>query len=1457
MSEITKDAAIDVSSATVVPTTVVDSPASTVVFDGQPAVQETPQPPPMSPELHKFKALSLQEQLLPDRPEPLEPLREEPNNFLQGISDFSTLAIIGRAVDEMVWRPSGSDIIDRKFLETKEVWEQSIDNRNDLAKELKARGLSDPTSPAAQILYSYNVAGNAKEAEKWLLRFKRLKEVEQINEETGGLTYVMGGIVGFATDLVLLNWAAIPGKAATAMGGGARVAAAALPEVTLDAWARGEVDPTFQKSDAMAQVLLGAGAAWGLGSVMHKAQSRVTKGSAERTISNHLADTSGTPNKQSTGAASAGEYLQVSPTEPAAAYGTNRVLRSALEANGMRPIDFVRAPMEMVKDLKVKIWDNPTFHPLKSVIESLDGVLWKTSGITKPELSGVAPKETIAEGMKALKITMRAHVADTDAVIDSFMKTHYKLMDRVRKNVAVAVGATGPKSVPSHKEIKHLGDLVAQATDDAEKLVPRIDDLNTKIASITDQLDNLGDDVMEGPSKASLLNKQDYYEEQLAKVLERKDKADLALEDINAQLKSRGSEIGLESPDEFTALVSKISDMDSDFYLSMSERMAKNGFLNPDEIRRGYRPQQIDSVVAAQNSNELKARLWDLFREEGPDEEFIAAWKERYVDDLADEGIDTTNLQGKTLEEIIDEDPGLARRLTEDYEAMIEEGMYEQLDVAQRNIQYEFGKDLEDALQTFASTAEQRISKYTRVLEGQHTKLAELKDLRARGQFTGKASDEKVNKLVGHINKNEYHQSQWQRRLDDVNQLQAHEDGLLDALGKPKGSALEAERVLSKQLADVKDFSSTLSRGQLASTTGFKLTNAERALKRSLAAAHRKTLRKVKGNLLTERVDETVRNLTQGRAVAAFEPDDYIQTSSRFKRRVIDLSGVRHRPEWQKFLINDPEDTLVGYAESVGIQMELNEKMGGFLRGAGYLKDGDYKIGDAWENWAVDEIDRWIGTMKTPEELVEAQRMKKLLVGMGKDDKGLLQKAIKQFTRADRLDMFKTEWGAPADRVLSVNSALTSAMILGRVMFQLPTDLATAMQGGPRWYSIFRGVARNLKDGDFAGRMDSLTQRNRKLAMTVRGEHIVSGDRLNSRFDTDNSPMFTGGTRGRRVQLVAQNINAVSNYANGMIPWNRMIRSAAGVEVAGQVLEDSGNWSKLGKRLQTDYTHHGLGADDMTAVNILRRNSSVIDEKGWKLSDTNEWSNKVIGWNDAGEARIFNKGDDIPFEWSTKQVDGSYIESKYLRTIENMADSMHLEPGIGERPFWSASPWGRVMMMLTSFTYTANTKFVAPMVQQVALHNQEAAARAGGAIMMGLALGALGQGIRDIYDDRESAFTKLLRGESLSNEEIAEVIRVAFRRSPMNVGMLDRMYESFSVMTGESINNIVGFDIMDEVPLKNKNNADPWAAFMGPTPGNASRVYNNLRAGDVEALSKSIPIWNSLLTQTMMKYSID
>lgn len=949
--------------------------------------------------------------------------------------------------------------------------------------------------------------------------------------------------------------------------------------------------------------------------------------------------------------------------------------------------------------------------------------------------------------------------------------------------------------VPDRNVRRSQGDQLAVSRANLESTGEKLSTLNADLDKVNASIKKSTDGNTKG-----LERHKKYLEEQVQRTTTQFNRAESAVEEVEESIRLQARGDGIDE-DGYLKGIEAIAELDSDHYFTMGQRAQSVGLL-PEKtpIRRGYRMQSWNPEAVKAYEGEFRGLLLTtLFN--SPQPEFIA----KYTD-------------ADNLDDVFKADPELAARIQEDWHDAIIELAEDEADSVIRAAEWKHGVAFDDAYHSLMARHYEKAQDFLKEAEELTEQLDEIR-WSVNGEDYGSSEvKSQVNRLVRQIGRKEYAARMRMQKHDDMKSL--------------LGQSLEMEDFVRANARE-------------ARAAGIQVSSIDRSLTRTRTRAAATAEKIAAKSDVRKLVDDIVKSISGQKSINPFEAEDFVQTSKHFKARGLDLTGFHHLPSTQKFMNQGSDDLLNGYTESVNIQVQLEDKFGAFLRNAGYLDKGDHKVADALESYVDDAFKREQNrlTPDSPEHLKLVKERENIM--------GLLRGSLQEFTRADRSKQLSIESNQIMDRTTGMISTFMSMTLLNRAVLSALGDLQSMASGSgrfvmpivPMFKQLGRVMGSDLKDADMA------------QWVAIRGSSVLDQAEFGNRFDPEMTPHYAGGgTYLRSMQLKLEDANVYAQWANMSTPWTLFVRKVAGTEAAKFIRDDAlKGWDKLSKGVQEAYASAGIDKADLEAISALAKSSGTIKDGATKLTDTSKWDQKFVVREADGKLRVVDADGPIP----VNAVHGRTLRETYLNGINRLAAQMHLDPAMGDRPFWMRNPMGRMFSAFQSFTYAAAERFVWPMVQDMKMNHAQS--RYLYAMAMGIGLSAINVGARDVLDGRDSATRRLLMGDA-SGEDVWVALQTAVRRSPLMVGQLSQILEGVQGIAGKAINDATGLPVFPPESVKYRH-GQGLAGLVGPLPGTLSRVdtiAKKFADGDVEegltGMSKMTPFVGAIYSQLLLQY---
>ena len=587
-----------------------------------------------------------------------------------------------------------------------------------------------------------------------------------------------------------------------------------------------------------------------------------------------------------------------------------------------------------------------------------------------------------------------------------------------------------------------------------------------------------------------------------------------------------------------------------------------------------------------------------------------------------------------------------------------------------------------------------------------------------------------------------------------------------------------------------------------------------------------KSLSKIQRNIARADAQNDIRDVAAGitdaiskdRSPGGFHVDEALQTSRFFKRRQLNLKGLRHKEKWDRFLNTDSSLNKEIYTQAVGRQLQMRSKYVPFLKEEGLLKDGDYDVYQGLSTYLRTgfDDDRRIA-QKTLKGKAREAELKELADDFMEADE-FLKDAFGEFTRSSYLQHANDN----ADRLVSIAQSGASATMLGKVLLSSFTDVAILAFAGSRFGTGFLDLFRQLRNKNI---LQSIEQDDEVLAMVLRNERVMSNTMMTSRVDLDAPSFEVPGGMLAKIQRTSNSVAQVAMWTNLLNVWNRMVRSSFGVGFMRQISKDLDGYSTLPTDLKGFYAKHGIGSDEARRMaEMYKKHSKTVN--GIRIPNLQKWA---------------EEGNDD-------------LVNTFYRAVNGAGNEALLDPGLGDRPFLRSHPLGRLVLQFQSFTFTAGERWFAPMLQQGLIRPTDARFLFSG--ILGLAVATLANDARERLAGRESSLEKALEGDM---QAAWEVFKNSWLRSPLSIGMqgaaMDNLGTLFAPLVNPAFQGLTGSqgELLNTEYLRYRQGQGLWS-LAGPAPGlvlgTAPKILGDMVEGDVDSLKDTFliraPIINSL-----------
>jgi hypothetical protein len=961
------------------------------------------------------------------------------------------------------------------------------------------------------------------------------------------------------------------------------------------------------------------------------------------------------------------------------------------------------------------------------------GQMYKISTLVAEDLAGEARQETMQEAIELMQTRLTIHMMKARNIYDEFT---VEVFDANKlKNAATNSVITGSAmkrfkdQLPTAAEFRRVADQYAQARGEGSD--PQI------------------------------------------------------LEEILDQLADK---IPLEKRDQYVASIKKMADHDDAYYLKFGEAEAELQFINGDELKPGYRPQNWNTEYINAHQTELTENLVELFAPT-PQMEWVEAHLESFMMQAAkDEAavsapLITPETTWDELKETLD--PTVVRDIQDSWDQGVRIARLDALEGLERDLEKRLGMSLDGGLEQVSTNVKRKISRYKRMqadlqeeLEANRALIMSPSTRVPQGRPALHLVIQRQDEIATTMSRVDIKMAEAMEQSKTLINFIARRNALKDALtdkaqiplrrpkkssrGVPLEDAGKVNAIKTQDLRSLREeFAEFILEQRIASRATKKLAKQFQKATRS-AGRERAKLSAYKS--LKDAAGQVARQLGKNRTPGGFHVDDALETSRHFKHRSLDLKDVRHKEKWRKFLNTDSEMNMEIYSQAVGRQLEMRRKYMRTLQENG-LVDLDKPL-DVFEGLLtyvqrgfrddVDEVRRQGG----PNVEEEVQRLEADL----NDANDFLEKAFGEFTRSDYLKWADSDF----DRIVSIAQSSTSAMALGKVALTMIADVAIMAFAGSRFGVGIKDMLFTMRNN---GVLAAIEEDNEMLAYVLKGERNIANGVGVNRFDTDAASFETHpGSMLAKTQRVAQSVAQMEMKANLMQYWNTWVRSTFGIGFMRQITKDLADYDNLAPEIVGFYAKHGIGkAEAKRMLDLYSKHSKDIN--GITVPDLEAWAN-------AGS-------DDL-------------VE-RFYRAVNGAGNEALLDPGLGDRPFLRAHPMGRLVLQFQSFTFTAGERWFAPMIQQGMINPTDVRFLMSG--MLGLTMAMLGNHARELLAGEEPTLYAAMDGDG---QAFWEMSKNAWLRSPLVTGFqapiidilgahlakpVNEMYQQISGTDGELLNS--------------------------------------------------------------------
>ena len=854
-----------------------------------------------------------------------------------------------------------------------------------------------------------------------------------------------------------------------------------------------------------------------------------------------------------------------------------------------------------------------------------------------------------------------------------------------------------------------------------------------------------------------------------------------------------GGEVPADKQQMYKTAIEKLANMDDKYYLEIGKDLERNGLLKPDEVKPGYRPQVWNLDAIQEAPEEFENFLLDVIRADQPTEEFIRTMNYYSLDETGEQAVKKPWLnEGETWDEFKVREPQRAGVIQDEWEQMTLHRNMDEIAKEQRRLSEKLNQWQADTADEVLENMRQRLGRMQVQKNKLDVTLQNIQKENSAAAQTGGLRVGDYTHVAGRL-------SRLEKKMGDANLQIADIKKMNDQL-----------YLIEEQLAKVSDDAGRAARREIYQLSSDLDMKAAKLMART---SHR--------NIAKAITDQIMKH----RSYAGFHLDDVIVDSAHFKHRALNLKDRRHLPGTRKFMVRNPGDNVQRYTRSVTAQGALRKVYNPLLQ----QKDPEY---DPLRN-----KNQFFDRMKAMvDEGFEAD-IETLGIREGADSKNIA--AIrKQQKQVD--ETFEKAFGEitgtndsinPGDsmalnmrRYVGIANNITAATGLGFVAASMITDLAISNVAGGRVGVGFQGLVKRMFQ---KGIFKEIAEDDDLLSMTIFGHNAYDASLLHNRLDIPDEIDFPG-SMSHRISRGSGDLATKQMHVAGLHALNRMIRSSFGLEFSRKVGVDMLKYDELKPSLKQFYASKGIGDIEARQLGeMLEKHPRMV--RGIRLPDSKAWMETPEGKESLGH---------------------------YMRLIREAGNEALLDPDVGDRPFMSSTPIGKLFLLFQSFTFTAGNKWLAPLLQNGMLNPADARIYMGSLLAIGLA--AAGEGVRAAARGEEQ-LDRFMNQMEDDPEGWWDLVKTGYLRSPFAVGMLGVGADFFGTWAAEPVNNLFGnmtgssFDLMNPEYVKLRQRQG-FAGLLGPSFGLANsglEIGSDFANGEFEEAFRSLryrtPFLNTLI----------
>lgn len=983
--------------------------------------------------------------------------------------------------------------------------------------------------------------------------------------------------------------------------------------------------------------------------------------------------------------------------------------------------------------------------------------------LNKAELKGVRARNVTLEGeMGDLKVNREARKDELIAEHRTAFHDIFGAGGAIKERVLAKLDF-GYKLL-NQKTYHRMADELAQMRGDKVKAVLKFDSrtlvLNEKVTKLTKRLDALK--AKAEPDTDAIAKVQGQIKTTTDLHKKAKDKHRITMEreyTVSEEMPH------LDAADQKKLIdhLTKSADKDDAFYQKIGQAEVEAGLLDPKDLIPGYRPQRWNTKAILDDLAEFDHFVRDIIAR-NPDD----AWIRKNFHTYDDKGNKVPFMEeNETFADLVKRDPEKADEVLDEWGWAAREhatGVLEKRTAALKAEEARMGSDAADGIEAKLRKEQSLASKRYLAMTAK-LKAAEL----------DKASAEVIADINTKIARAEKRFADAEREL----------------------------KILDDARADIAELRAFIAR---------KGTNAQRKAQKKAGIRSDRSVRAEAALEGRARIDEIAKEITgkitSGKSPFGFIDDEFVQGSSRFQRRTLEVGALRNTDRGRKFLNTDADEAMDAYGASTDHLIALKRTFGNEMENYQQLSDEALAGFDEQSRLSADPKER---------QEIAAQK---------KEAEKFIENIFNQLTHSNQRTQSDVEKSVSA--ATAIGTTATAAMSLGFVVISALADVMMVAASGSR---LGTGLT-NLFDINMRKTLKEIQAIDPEMGILVRGPSVVDQGRIQSLADADNDFDVAGGKMAtvRRLTNKAANIEA---WASFMQPWNILVRGQFGVANLRQFDVDIGDWAKLNDRQRGFYAKHTIDegiAKKMKAM--LNKASHTLEDGKTRIPDQEVWAREA-----------------------------PELLKRWRVAFKGMGDEAMLSPGVGDRPFMQSHPFGRMVLQFQGFMFTAGDRFIGPMIQS-SRGSPEAIGRGLGFLTASLMMGGVVHTAKEYFKGRGDEVM-----DQWSNpDELHNIFWASLVRSPILAGGGANYVDLLSSKFGDNVN-----DLLDDMgvpdPIRLKESSSKFEAgrglwsILGPAAATAAqdvpRIGGALLKGEFldfgQHLARRAPVANTVLAQYLFR----